>query len=422
MAFQGLQLNKKTEALDDCSVKLFCLKCKSPRYTKCSHKSCKNVPYENCDPHNKGHSIKYRVPMKNVFYRSLIGKLIELFCLSHMPGHENLLNYRERRIRQKGRIIDIHDGTKVKEAYRCMDERYERANKLFMEKYPDKGALKKCTLTYTFYLDGVTNHKRKSESMWPLFVSVADCNPHFRTKLGTGLFLVALYNLKNSSGAEKHVLDEMFVEEVKALEHGLMIEIPTQDGWEKQHVFLQARCVFTHLDTKAMEKFIRLKLSNSTVGCMLCGQQPGYYRLRLHKNVYTNTRRWLPYNHLLRFLGQRDFKNAEESNTYFDVGNEQGAADMLARCNDAQMVDSAYMPVDYVTNHKAKFSKCRTATDTFWCNSLFPYSMFKNKLRYPYPDTRPFLEYRRVTTEEYTDLGLESRYEQYNVTWLFANI
>jgi hypothetical protein len=53
--------------------------------------------------------------------------------------------------------------------------------------------------THTFFYDGVTNFKRKSDSMYPLLVSVSNCNPSDRAKLGCGLFLAALHNVKPKS-------------------------------------------------------------------------------------------------------------------------------------------------------------------------------------------------------------------------------
>lgn len=288
MVFHGKQVNQRTGlVIDDCSKLMSCMVCDAPRYTQCSHKYCKKnqIPYNLCNPHSKpgGHSLKYRVPMKKVYYRSMIKKFIELYCLSQMEGHHNLLNYRNQRIQFPGKVVDILDGSVVKDAYTKMDEKYNKFEAKFKEKYPTKTLEKSC-LTFSFFLDGVTNFKRKSDSMEPLFCSVLDCNPHFRSKLGTGLFLTLLHNLSHKSAAEKYLLDEMFTEEVIALQRGILFTIPATGGeGDERHIFLQARCIYAHLDTKALEKFARLKLSNSKVGCTLCNMQRGSYRPRLHK-------------------------------------------------------------------------------------------------------------------------------------------
>jgi hypothetical protein len=86
------------------------------------------------------------------------------------------------------------------------------------------------------------------------------------------------------------MMDEMLVQELIKLERGVIFTVAEHDGVAKKHVYLQARLLYAHLDTKALEKMGLLKLCNSLYGCMLCNLQSGAYRHTLHKCVYKNTR------------------------------------------------------------------------------------------------------------------------------------
>jgi hypothetical protein len=89
------------------------------------------------------------------------------------------------------------------------------------------------------------------------------------------LFLALLHNLAIGTGAEKYLIEEMLTQELVKLENGILFSIPKQDGFQERHVFLQARLVFTHLDTKALEKFGCFKMCGSAGGCALCNLQTG---------------------------------------------------------------------------------------------------------------------------------------------------
>jgi hypothetical protein len=322
MVFRGFQPHPTSGALIDCSQLIRCMFCTNPRFSKCGHATCrtKNRSYDECNPFvlhthtnavgevvNRGHSLAQRVAMKKVYYRSITGKLIQMYCLSMMKGFHGILNYRNTRVRRKGKIIDLLDGKQVKRQMRLMDEKYQRVKQNWDTEYVDM-ELHECSLILTMCYDGVTNFKRKSDSMWPLLCSIGNCNPSHRAKVGAGMFLVLLHNASVGSGVESYMMKDMLTEELKKLEEGIIFTIPKQDGHEERHVFLQARLVYAHLDTKALEKVACIKLSNSLVGCTLCNLQRGVYRHCVHKCVYIGTRLPLHRFHVLRRCGQREFK------------------------------------------------------------------------------------------------------------------
>jgi hypothetical protein len=134
MAFRGSQIIGDNPVPQDCSELMNCLICGDPRFTKCGHKTCikKETAYKDCIPFNHGHhSLLYRISMKRMFYRSIIIKLIELYCLSQMEGMEGILDYENRRVKKAGKIIDILDGTEVRRQQLKMRRRYLKYSKSF---------------------------------------------------------------------------------------------------------------------------------------------------------------------------------------------------------------------------------------------------------------------------------------------------
>lgn len=320
MVFRGFQ-NVKGKGRVNCSKLIRCLVCKSPRFSTCAHATCRrnNTPYDSCDPFiierdesgkvtKQGHSLAQRTAMKKVYYRTIIGKLIQMYCLSLMDGFEDILNYDNKRIKRKGKIIDILDGKTVQRQNALMNKKFRGVRAKWKKNYSDL-SLHECSILLTMCYDGVTNFKRNSDSMWPLLCSIANCNPHNRSKIGAGMFLVMLHNASVGSGVETYMMKEMLTEELKKLEEGIFFTIPEQDCFTERHVFLQARMVYTHLDTKALEKVACIKLSNSLMGCNLCNLQCGVSR---HSSagscVYIGTRLPLHKHHVLRRCGQRQFK------------------------------------------------------------------------------------------------------------------
>ncbi len=311
MVFQGKQTivdeNGETRSID-CSTLMHCEVCKDARFTKCCHKTCaKNGTGFDCNPFKGGHSETYRVAMKGAHFRSVIVKLIQLYCLSLMEGFEGILDYNNRRIKKKGKIIDILDGVEVKRQQRKMRDRFKEVSERVKEQGIDE--VHECSLILTAFYDGVVNFKRKADSMWPLMFSVANCNPSHRSKIGLGLFLSLLHNISIGSGAEKYLIEQMLTKELVKLENGIFFTIPGKDGAADRNVLLQARLVFAHLDTKALEKFACIKMCGSKTGCGLCNMQRGCWRGPLRKVKYGDTRSALHRRHVYRSMGQREFEN-----------------------------------------------------------------------------------------------------------------
>jgi len=195
-----------------------------------------------------------------------------------MPGNHSLLKYMEKspsgnakyRVTREGCIIDTCDGTLVKEHNEAMRDRFRSVKRQFESENASE-TLFMCSILLTLFYDGMILFERDSDSIWPMLCSVLNCDPSKRSKLGVGLFLNMLHNISVGSGAEQYLVDQILTNELKQLEEGIIFrfEHPV-DPTQTVTVFLQARCVFAHLDTTALQKFAKIKGSGSSYGCK-CG-------------------------------------------------------------------------------------------------------------------------------------------------------
>ncbi len=399
---------------NDLGKAINCIECHAPRFSPCTHHDCrkKKVPYENCHPYRLAtgdHSLTYRKPLQTMYYRSIIAKLIELYTLSCMDGYEDILNYRKQRFTREGCIIDAHDGEKVSKQYGKMSRNYHKAAKEFIEKNP-LDFLEECSLGMTLFYDGVVNFKRKADSMWPLLCSILDCNPSYRSKAGLGIFLTALHNMAMGSNAEKFLMRDCLTKELMALEKGLIFSFFDAKTDKTRFVFLQARCFYAHLDTKALEKFAMVQASGSKHGCPLCNICTGSYRKSLKKTIYCSCREGLVDNHYCRFVGEKIFEDRVEDGEIVETAAERQlnyyTGDATSQLDITELINQSG-----ALNYTAKIIPAKEISDpkthipegisTAWYNKKWPVSMFKKAMRYPHPDTRPFKPYSRVGDPQY---------------------
>lgn len=313
VAFHGMQFNKKTGKVEDFGELLMCPDCDAYRFSHCSDPKCRDKDYFQCSPfhvHNnvKGHS--KRTPMKTVFYRPITAKLLSLYKTSLLPGNDGLLKYflPKYRVSREGHIIDINDGKEVQNQMEEMTAAFES----FRERYnmhTSDDIVFQCSLLLTLFYDGITLFDRNADSLWPLLCSIASCNPSHRSKLGVGMFLAALHNVKPGSGAEKYFIKHILTEELKVLERGILFQFAHPVTSLPHKVFLQARCIFAHLDLPALEHFVKVQghgsLHGCTLhGCTLCGAFHGQYSKCLGKVIYNGERNRLHASHWLRTFGQ----------------------------------------------------------------------------------------------------------------------
>ncbi len=80
---------------------LFCPVCPAKRFSHCSHPDCKDKDYEFCNPFKqvinsrtlKPNQPHKRLPEKEIYYRPITAKLLQLYKLSLTEGNDGLLRY-----------------------------------------------------------------------------------------------------------------------------------------------------------------------------------------------------------------------------------------------------------------------------------------------------------------------------------------
>jgi chemotaxis protein histidine kinase CheA len=214
-----------------------CPICHSMRFSKCKHKSCQKKEYEECNPFadEEGHSIKYRFPIKTIYYRSSIILLTEKL-LTARKKKLNYLDYLERKYEgfnylnasDNNHIIDTVDSEPVKEHYNSMKTRFDDLLQPICIKLMSDKQIKKKVEMKNFILsgffDGDTFFERKSDSGWMYLVGIHNCNPSDRMSLGKGLYLALLHLEKSGGNIERFFMKNVMAVELKKLEYGVFIQ------------------------------------------------------------------------------------------------------------------------------------------------------------------------------------------------------
>ncbi len=201
------------------------------------------------------HQKEKRVPVLPLYYRSITKSLVNWMVTTLIDESENknektfFLDSGKDKVKPDGLIVGTFN---CKVVNQHMDEMHARFTELVDadKKNVADGApttdLVEVSLALTLFYDGKINFKRKVDSMWPLICSIIDCNqPSDTAKLGQ--FLTLLQNNGDNASGER-----MLAEELDSLRQG-MCEIVELPNGQKKSVYLQARCLFEHLDTRALE-------------------------------------------------------------------------------------------------------------------------------------------------------------------------
>jgi len=433
MIFQGMHTLANGTVVDKATL-IRCVFCSTPRWTHCGHAACKDKAYDLCNPcgpkqlhgnamktcgvpsgpRTTSHSILNRFSLNNVFYRSMTSRFTEMFTLSCTKERKGFMSYHRERRKIPDKIIDICDGAMNVKHYAEMKAKFKTFRKGFEK--DNKKRVYQCSICYSIGYDGKTNFQRSNDSMWPVVISVLNCNPSDRTTIGQGLFLALLHNITINSNAETSVM-QLMGEEMKALEEGFMFTIPGSSEDTHTHVFLQARCVFAHLDTKGLESFAMVQGSGSKHGCCFCNLCKGRYEYALKKMVYDNNRRILSHNHLIRFLGESAFMSVVEEQEYYSPNKviakrlhealkKKVTAEVKLDTSVKDSDDRRPLPNPVFREIPVDANGKQVKLD--WYNNAFPYELFMACLRFAYIDRRPQLEYKHVAHPTYVRCGDES--------------
>jgi hypothetical protein len=151
------------------------------------------------------------------------------------------------------RVEDISDS---KQSCHHLNEMHQRFNEL--KQIDGNQDLIEASFVLGEFYDGGTLFKRKNKSIWPLVMSILNCNPTARVRPGIGMFLVALHDLSLNSPAEQSIFKDFFIPELNFLYVGTIFTFNDDDG-NLVRVFLQARLVIHILDTIALLDVFKLK-------------------------------------------------------------------------------------------------------------------------------------------------------------------
>jgi hypothetical protein len=276
--------------------------CNEPRFRPCSKYGSGNCPNgDSCSPYETTHT--KRTPRSVMTYRSIIVKLLDLYKKS-LSVKPDMFTYNDTRVKEDGFITDILDGSVPKHHIEQMRLRFlDRKDQYARDNFG--AVLHELSLCLSGFYDGDKLYTRTDDSMWPFLVSIMNCDPCFRTTLGLALFLVMNHNLPMGSGAEQTAMDDMLCAELEQLFDGIIFEFLTESG-EKHAVFIQARLIFFHLDTRAQDKVLHVCSAGSISGCSFCQDCKGLTRPIVSRCVYPGAGLFLPENHVLKSIGESE--------------------------------------------------------------------------------------------------------------------
>jgi len=246
------------------ATEIFCpnLSCRHPRYKPCTHGNCKGETAKMCNPFNR-RSHNERIAYRVIYYKAVLAQLKELIYWSithkkevfdHSLGMDMFSRTRATENRYDGVEPEelIGDITESKQAMfhkEQMNEIFQQA----VKEYPD---LEDWSFILSFFYDGGVLFTRKSKSIWPLIMTILNCNPDVRNTAGLGQRLVFVHDAKVGCNAEQLVFSEVLVPELNLLGKGVVFTFDDHDG-KKRNIFLQARLICHTYDTMALLKICK---------------------------------------------------------------------------------------------------------------------------------------------------------------------
>lgn len=260
--------------INETAYYISCTVCHHPRFLKCNQHNCKN---RLCNPYAGGHGLKYRISNKIAYYRTIIPLLKELFqwsfnldapvyCVDQSKKSHTAARYSAKTESAfdkdyVGSSDDVHtnrveDIADSKQACHHLNEMHAAFEKIRMLDGNDN--LIEASFVLGEFYDGGTLFKRKAKSIWPLVLSILNCNPSIRVKPGIGMFMVAVHDLSLGCMAEQSLYKDLFIPELNFLFEGTIFAFDDVHG-NQVRVFLQARLVIHILDTIALLDVFKLK-------------------------------------------------------------------------------------------------------------------------------------------------------------------
>lgn len=223
-----------------------CDVCGTSRFKPCTDESHSDDALAACacNPFTGGHSIRGRVPLRSFFYRPML-PLFQTMDKWARDNSNDVYNFNQTRMRD-GNINDILDGNNAK-------SNLEDMNRIFALKKLDNPNLIEVSYVLSQFYDGGTLFNRGAKSIWPMAISILNCNPTDRMDYGIGLFMIILHDLKVGSVVENTIFTQLLIPELQLLRRGVEYSY-TDDTGKKIEIFLQVRLVVHIMDTVALTK------------------------------------------------------------------------------------------------------------------------------------------------------------------------
>jgi hypothetical protein len=239
-----------TAYIGDNALDIVCGECKTARFRPCTDDSHNENPLAacGCNPFTGGHSIKRRIALRSFFYRPML-PLFQSMDRWSRETNNGVYDYDASRMRD-GNINDVLDGKNPK-------SNLEEMHQMFNEKKSLNANLVEVSFVLSQFYDGGTLFNRSAKSVWPLAISILNCNPTDRMDYGIGLFMIILHDLKIGSVVETAIFKQLLIPELQLLRRGVEYSYLNDKG-EKVEIFLQVRLVVHIMDTVALTKKAQL--------------------------------------------------------------------------------------------------------------------------------------------------------------------
>lgn len=362
--------------------------------------------------------------------RSAIIQLAQM-CRESMEGFD-MFSYEQTRHKRDGCMTDILDGEVPKAELQSMHDLFTE----FKSNYTGDCELIEFSLILSLFYDGDKLYDRSNDSLWPLMMSVLNCDPSYRIKLGLGIFEIALHNITVGSGAEQSMIDDLLSQELKQLENGILFEFELKNG-EKRAIFLQARVVYFHLDTRAFEKVFHVSGAGSLCGCSTCGTCFGLSRPILGTPIYVGHTLYLPRNHVFRTLGERHMpvgyfgEDLELNPEHGKLISADARAFVVSEPADRRVKKSTEKEAlpsevevlndaDAEHTDETKHPRVKLKRGRFlppgkvWISKSTKFEHYAEALWFPVDDTRPQVDFKRVQHEAYVNNSLLAKTKELN--------
>jgi hypothetical protein len=380
--FQGVHINRLKCANGSCNAH---------RYRDCKLYSCRGKSYEDCR-----HNPKNKIAYKSIGYRPLL----PLICmLLQFENFINLLKFKFEKPKVNVKYYDISDGEQYIVHMKQMEDNFKR-------RYNNEDNVKMINIILAQGYDGIQIFKKKYASFWPLLLQILNLPPSYRTKLGVGMFLMGIFTSKLGSNAEEFFFSDLYVNELKLLHEGILID----NKW-----FVQARLILSCLDTIAVQDHLHVQSVGSLEGCAICNCGEGRYVPIIKKVCTFGHRIILPIKNYIRSRGQSMMCCPE---------NYYSSKDFKTQFEALQPVDEMISTHELkVNNNFEEFSICDKENKKIiydFLNSEEDFQFFHEDcginpttfdkyLYYHHCDYRPQKQHVRMSNADYIEFGLSAK-------------